>query len=57
MSAEIRLTLSDEQTAKLDAIRQPASRTAYAGYLLDVAINNRHAEFARAGRLAPEAGQ
>lgn len=38
MSADIRVTLTDEKTAKLDAIRGPATRTAYAAHLLGSAL-------------------
>ena len=39
MSAQLRLTLSDEQADRLDAVRGPATRTAYAAWLLARALD------------------
>lgn len=38
MSAELRLSLNDIDAAKLDQVRGPATRTAYATHLLKGAI-------------------
>jgi hypothetical protein len=51
MSAQLRLTLTDEQTAQLDALRGPATRTAYAAWLLARALEE------QAQRSSKEAGQ
>lgn len=44
MSAEIRITLNDELTSMLDEVRQPATRTAFAAYLLEDAIRRKQRE-------------
>jgi hypothetical protein len=44
MSAEIRITLSDDLTAMLDGVRLPATRTAFAAYLLEDAIRRKRRE-------------
>lgn len=54
MSAELRLSLSDDTAAKLDAIRQPASRTAYAAYLLEAEVDRLYAERQRRPSIPQE---
>jgi len=41
MTANLRLTLSDEQTEALDVMRGPATRTAYVMWLVERALVNR----------------
>ena len=38
MTANVRLTLPDDLTARLDAVRGPATRTAYAMWIIEQAL-------------------